>query len=74
MDSPANPNLAETKSPLKSVAFPVEDIVIKSIIFVFGASPPANKPRVDDETAAKPCLVVTKSPKSIAFPVVEIVT
>ena len=54
----------------KSCAFPVELIVTKSILL---SPPDANRPLVDEEQAVESCLADVKSPKSIAFPVVEIV-
>ena len=56
------------KSP-KSDAFPVDNIVTKSITLVKG-SPPAKIPLMGLEQAACPALLPTvKSPKSCAFPV-----
>ena len=68
--------LATLKSP-KSCAFPVELMVMNSITFVFGYGadttvPPLNTPLVELEQALIPPLAALKSPKSIAFPVDEI--
>ena len=53
---------------------PVDDIVIKSIVFtVVGVVPPANNPLVDEEQAAAAVLVKEISPKSNAFPADAIV-
>jgi hypothetical protein len=50
-------------------------MVMNSITFSApGFSPPAQTPRVDDEQAAGVTTRVIKSPKSMAFPVDEIVT
>ena len=64
--------LSCVKSP-KSVAFPVELIVTKSITFELEGNPPPNKPRVELEQLARLFLAPVKSPKSDAFPNVEIV-
>ena len=53
----------------------MDAIVTKSIILVlFGFSPPPNTPRVEFESAPVPFLTSVKSPKSVAFPVVDVVT
>ena len=70
-------DLPALKSP-KSCAFPVDDMVIYSITFVFGYGsettvPPLNTPLVELEQAPINPLAALKSPKSIAFPVDEIV-
>ena len=53
----------------KSDAFPVDRIVIKSKTSVPpGVPPPANTPRVEDETDAALRLACDKLPKVTAFP------
>jgi hypothetical protein len=47
-------------------------MVTKSIVLVL-LSPPPNKPRITEEQEAKLDLATVKSPKSCAFPVVDIV-
>jgi hypothetical protein len=47
--------LAEVKSP-KSCAFPVDDMVTKSIIFTCGENPPPKTPLVEDEQLARDLL------------------
>ena len=66
------PNLATVKLP-KSVAFPVDEKVMKSISSLAGCSPPNQNPRVDEPAASNDPLDTVKLPKSIAFPAVEIV-
>ena len=66
------------KSP-KSVALPVDAIVIKSITLEllgddrFGLAPPAIIPRVDDSHDAQLEVPLFKSPKSCAVPIAAIV-
>ena len=61
--------IATVKSP-KYDAFPVELMVIKSIVFNFvGVEPPPKIPLVELEQAPKEFLAALKSPKSVAFPV-----
>ena len=63
------------KSP-KSIASPVVDIVIYSILFVRaeGRNPPIIACRVGDDTPAAYFTACVASPKSAAFPNVAIVT
>ena len=66
--------LAVVMSP-KSNALPVDEIVIKSIIFdTPGSLPPKNNPRIELDAAPKFLLASVKLPKSIASPVDAIVT
>ena len=67
------PNLATVKLP-KSVAFPVDEKVMKSISSLAGFSPPNQNPRVLEPAASNEPLATVKLPKSVAFPAVEIVT
>ena len=77
-EKPAPSPLDEVRSP-KSCPFPSVAIVINSIVFVLlatgpGAAPPITIPRIAlDEAPELGVLVPIKSPKSDAFPVVEIV-
>ena len=58
----------------KLTEFPVDDIVTYSIVVTAeGFSPPIHTARVAFETDSALALVVVKSPKSNAFPVVAIV-
>jgi len=67
--------LAITASP-KSFAFPVDAIVIKSIVLSNPgeADPEWNNPRVLLAPPPPPPLATFRSPKSVASPVVSIVT
>ena len=61
-----------TKLP-KSVASPVDENVIKSIVSRRGLSPPQINPRVESEhPAGPPFTLALKLPKSCAFPAVAI--
>jgi hypothetical protein len=51
---------------------PVLEIVTYSITLI-GPLPPAKTPRIEEAQAAKSLLTDDKSPKSTAFPVLEIV-
>ena len=72
-EHPDKPARVTVKSP-KSDAFPVDDIVTKSIVFVLvGVAPPPNTLRVVEEQLDKNLLDWVKSPKSTAFPIDAIV-
>ena len=60
----------------KSAASPVLEIVTKEMVLtvVPPGYPPYHNPRVDDEKDLAAYSVYDKSPKSIAFPCVDIVT
>ena len=66
--------MAVVKSP-KSVAFPVEAVFTKSIIFAPGAGdePPAKRVFVVSDRPTQSDLATVKSPKSVALPVLAIV-
>ena len=50
-------------------------MVTNAIVFKYeGEFPPANTPRSNEEQAPPPSVTVVVSPKSVAFPVVAIVT
>ena len=57
----------------KSVAFPVDAIVIKSMMLLDGLVPPANTPLVLEQKPVKLPLPAVKSPKSCVFPKVAMV-
>ena len=69
--------LAAVRAP-KSVAFPVEAMVIYCItLVVFGElprAPPAKRPLVDEAAPDGPALAASKFPKSVALPAEAIVT
>ena len=67
--------LTAVKSPKSCASTPCDAIVIKSMIFeLLGVSPPPNNALVEFEHAMRPFLATVKLPKSVAFPVVEMVT
>jgi hypothetical protein len=76
LEHPESSAVELAKSP-KSVAFPADAIVIKSIIFILvnpASCPPANTPVVVEDAAATFHWGETKSPKSVALPADAIVT
>ena len=73
LEQALNEYLATLKSP-KSVAFPVDEIVMNSITFMnvvagVGVNPPPKTPLVELEQALNEDLATLKSPKSCEFPV-----
>ena len=78
LDAPDGPLVATVMSP-KSVPFPVVAIVTNSILICVSGDagvflPAAKNARVGDANPAWSNLPVIKSPKSVAFPVVAMVT
>ena len=72
-DPPVQFLLAAVKSP-KRTEFPLAAILTKSMTLLFGVLPPPQTALTPFETAPAEYLPVNKSPKSSAFPMVDIST